>query len=64
MTVVFVALFFALISPACASPSPCAELAASFDTASTPTFLASYPDTAIRELKDAAFLSSRIAVSG
>ena len=56
MTVVFVALFFALISPACASPSPCAELAASFDTASTPTFLASYPDTAIRELKDAAFL--------
>jgi hypothetical protein len=42
--------------PAAAAPTACAALAAKLDAAPRgPVFLASYPDTAIRELKDAAF---------
>lgn len=45
-------------SPAAAAPpSACAHLAAQIDAAPAgPVFLASYPGTAIKELKDAAFL--------
>lgn len=49
-------LLLTLFTAAPAAASPCTELAASFDASTTPTFLASYPDTTIRELKDAAFL--------
>ena len=50
------ALLFA--SPTIAAPpSPCAYLAAQIDAApSGPIFLASYPETSTRELKDAAFV--------
>lgn len=55
--------FLAVISGANAAPSPCAGLAAQFDASPDPVFLASYPGTAIRELKGAAFLYDNAAAT-
>jgi hypothetical protein len=66
MTAVFlfaIALSFAT-SAIAAPPTPCAYLATRIDAApSGPVFLASYPGTTIRELKDAAFLYDNAAAS-
>ncbi|MEJ0024417.1 MAG: hypothetical protein WDN01_00190 [Rhizomicrobium sp.] len=44
-------------------PSPCTTLASQFDASPAPAFLASYPGTAIRELKDVAFLYDNAAAT-
>ena len=56
MTALFVALVLALTSPALAAPTPCTELAATFDSATTPVFLASYPTAGPGPLQNTAFL--------
>jgi hypothetical protein len=44
------------VAPAHAAPSPCTELAAAFDAATTPVFLASYPTAGPGPLQNTAFL--------
>jgi hypothetical protein len=55
-------LSLTLISPAhAAAPSPCTELAAEFDSATTPIFLASYPTAGPGPLQNTAFLYDNAA---
>ncbi len=61
----FAFAFLATITAANAAPhpSPCAILAAQLGPSAGPVFLASYPGTTIRELKDAAFLYDNAAAT-
>jgi hypothetical protein len=56
MTMSVVLLALPLAAPAAAAPSACTELAAAFDTATTPVFLASYPTAGPGPLQNTAFL--------
>jgi len=51
-----IAFFVTAATPAIAAPSACTELAAQFDSANTPTFLASYPTAGPGPLQNTAFL--------
>ncbi|MEI9988494.1 MAG: hypothetical protein WDM86_00505 [Rhizomicrobium sp.] len=55
--------FLAAITAANAAPTPCVTLAAQLVPSAGPVFLASYPGTTIRELKDAAFLYDNAAAT-